>query len=115
MILAGLYFCFLLVSPSFLLPHLSALITLIIPLQCTLQSIALDQAKTAKKADHAVQWCFYWVIYCLLEVSRGWVGIFRPGLKAMFEVIRTVALITVGGPWFGKAALVISHPLHATS
>lgn len=113
--LAGIYLIILLFTPAFLLPHISALITLIIPIQASRQSIALEQSheknKDGKKAEDSVQWCLYWVIWCCFELVRGWIGVWRPGYKAIFEIIRTAGLITVGGPWFGRAGLVSKlHP-----
>lgn len=108
--LGVIYLMFHLVMPAFLLPHLSALTTLIIPVTSTMMSISLesDKKKSAEATDSS-QWNFYWVIYCLFEFARGWVGIWVPGCKAIFEIIRTAGLITVGGPWFGYSGLVCSH------
>jgi len=103
-ILGGSYLFFHLFAPAFLLPHLSALITLIIPINNTLLNIAKEE-KGLKPVD-SPQWSWFWVIYCGFGVVRGWVGIWRPGWKAWLEVIRTGGLICVGGPWFGYAGLV---------
>lgn len=105
--LGGIHFALHLVAPAFLLPHLSALTTLIVPVTGTMMSIAFDSdKKRSSEANDSSQWSFYWVIYCFFEIIRGWVGIWIPGWKAVFEIIRTGGLITVGGPWFGYTGLV---------
>ncbi|CAD6565504.1 MAG: hypothetical protein TREMPRED_001413 [Tremellales sp. Tagirdzhanova-0007] len=49
-----------LLTPTYLLPHLSALITLVIPVQNTLHSLALDQQRDPDGARHSSQWLAYW-------------------------------------------------------
>lgn len=105
--IGAMYFMLHLITPAFLLPHLSALTTLIIPVTCTMRSIAFEKdKKKSGDAKDSSQWCLYWVSYCLFEFGRGWITTWAPGCKAVFEVIRTAGLITVGGPWFGYAGLV---------
>jgi hypothetical protein len=105
-ILGIVYFVFLLISPAFLSPHISALITLVIPVQCTVRTVVMEKVKDVKQSQNAPQWVFYWVIYVLWGMARGWISTFRPGYKAVFEVVRTVGLVVIGGPWFGRAGLV---------
>ena len=105
-----IYFCLHLISPAFILPHLSALVTLIVPIQATLVSVeaGLDEKKGPKGAKDSAQWSLFWAVYGLVEFARGFVVIWRPGWRPIFEIIRTGILITVGGPWFGMSGLV-SH------
>ena len=106
-VVAGaIYFTLHLVTPVFLLPLLSSLVTLAIPVQNTLRCIAVEKAKGAKEAKDGPQWLYYWIIYGVFELIRGAVGIWRPGWKHFFEIARTFGLITVGGPWFGYQGLV---------
>ena len=94
-----------LLTPTYLLPHLSALITLVIPVQNTLHSLALDQQRDPDGARHSSQWLAYWVCYALSEMARGCVAVWRPGWKGAFEITRSIGLVTIAGPWFGRAAL----------
>ena len=87
--------------PVFILPHYSALVTLIIPIQSTLRSVALEG-----NGEDGPQWCVFWTVYSALQMGRGMMGIFLARGMAEYEFIRTVILIAVGGPWFGKAGLV---------
>ena len=102
--LAVIALAFHLVLPAFLLPHYSALITLIPPLQSSLHAVANEVKK--KDAPDAAQWCVYWVIYAVFELARGVVGTFCPAWIPAFELGRTVCLVICAGPWFGKAGLV---------
>ncbi|ORX34600.1 hypothetical protein BD324DRAFT_162114 [Kockovaella imperatae] len=95
-----------LVLPAFLLPHFSALFTLIPPVQSSLQSITLETKKSGRDARDAAQWCIYWVIYTFFELARGSVSVYLPGVVPFFELSRSVCLIICGGPWFGRAGLV---------
>ncbi|WWC64468.1 uncharacterized protein I303_107078 [Kwoniella dejecticola CBS 10117] len=88
--------------PLFILPHLSALITLLIPIQNTISAITSEKAR--RKSD-AAQLLLYWIVYCLLGWLRGGVQIWYPHLKGYFELARSAGLIVVGGPWFGRAGL----------
>lgn len=102
--LAIIYFLLHLVLPAYVLPHLSALVTLIIPLKNTLVSVAKETK--AKKNEDCAQWSWYWVVYGVLGILRGTLGIWNPGWKAGLEIVRSGALICVGGPWFGFEGLV---------
>jgi hypothetical protein len=105
--IAFVYLLLHLVLPAFLLPHLSALVTLIIPVQCTMRSISLELKKGGPSAARdSSQWLGFWVVYCLFGLIRGWVGVCRPGYKAGLEIARTAGLCAVGGPWFGRDGLV---------
>ncbi|OCF61397.1 hypothetical protein L486_01045 [Kwoniella mangroviensis CBS 10435] len=88
--------------PLFLIPHLSAPITLLIPIQNTIHCIVAENGK--KKSDGA-QWCLYWIIYCLTGWIRGAVQIWWPGYRGMVEIGRTSVLVLMDGPWFGRMGL----------
>ncbi|WVQ66879.1 uncharacterized protein L199_005070 [Kwoniella botswanensis] len=88
--------------PLFLIPHLSAPITLLIPIQSTIQCIVSEKGK--KKSDGA-QWCLYWIIYCLTGWVRGAAQIWWPNYRGMVEIGRTSVLVLMGGPWFGRMGL----------
>ena len=90
--------------PAFLLPHYSALITLILPVQSSLHAITCEVKK--KDTADAAQWCVYWVIYALFELARGVAGVFFSAWIPVFELGRTICLVICGGPWFGKRGLV---------
>ncbi|WWD19731.1 hypothetical protein CI109_104195 [Kwoniella shandongensis] len=90
--------------PLFLIPHLSSTITLIIPIQNTVAAIQAEKDDKGKKGE-AGQWLLYWMIYCFLGWGRGWVAIYRPGWRGVFEVGRSGGLVLLGGGWFGRAVL----------
>jgi hypothetical protein len=105
--LALFFFVLHIILPPFLLPHLSALITLTIPTQCTMRSIRIEMDKKSNNAARdSCQWLAYWVVYALFDFGRGWVGIWRPGWKAGFGIVRSAGLVAVAGPWFGREGLV---------
>ena len=95
-------------TPTYLLPHLSALITLVIPVQNTLHSLALDQQRDPNGSRDSSQWLAYWVCYAFSELARGWMAVWRPGWKGAFEISRSIGLVTIAGPWFARAALASS-------
>ena len=103
-IVGAVIVAFHLVLPAFLLPHFSALITLISPVQATMTSVSREVNKSSSK--DAAQWCLYWVIYTLFELVRGLASVYQPGSSPFFEFGRTLCLVICGGPWFGKAGLV---------
>ena len=111
-IIAAIFLILHLVVPVFLMPHLSALITLIIPIQTTLLSLNLEIKKAQGAARDSSQWLGYWVIYAVYEMVRGWIKVYRPGWTGALEVMRSVGLMAVGGPWFARAILV--SPPHQT-
>ncbi|WRT70124.1 uncharacterized protein IL334_007118 [Kwoniella shivajii] len=88
--------------PLFLVPHVSAFITLFIPIQNTINAILLE--KKGKKSD-SPQWALYWIIYCLLGWMRGYVGLWAPNTRGIYEIARSGILVVVGGPWFGREGL----------
>lgn len=106
-ILAVILFTLHLTTPTFLIPHLSAMVTLIIPLQNTIRSINLTVKKNGAGASQdSPQWCAYWLVFIVHQVVRDWLNVFRPGWSRVYEIARTIGLIMLGGPWFGHAAMV---------
>ncbi|WWD03759.1 hypothetical protein V865_001815 [Kwoniella europaea PYCC6329] len=101
-VLISIFLSLHLYLPLFLIPHLSAPITLLIPIQNTIHCIVAEKGK--KKSDGA-QWCLYWIIYCLTGWVRGAVQIWWPGYKGVVEIGRTSLLVLKGGPWFGRMGL----------
>jgi len=75
-------------------------------MQNTLKSIALETKKSKAEAPNSPQWVLYWMVWSLLDGIGGWIYIFRPGWKAIWEIWKVVALVILGGPWFGRASLV---------
>jgi hypothetical protein len=96
----------LLVSPAGWVPHLCAPFVLLIPVQNTLHSMAVETKKGRSDAQDAQQWALYWCVWCVLGLVGGWVETFRPGWKGLWQVGRVVALVIAGGPWFSRASLV---------
>nr|ODO04203.1 hypothetical protein L204_00558 [Cryptococcus depauperatus CBS 7855] len=97
-------------TPLFALPHLSATLTLVCPIWATASTLHMEFGKhpsspgVASRGNGA-QWLLYWMVYIVLEWTRGWIGIYRPGCKGVFEVGRSAMLVTVGGGWFSRSAL----------
>jgi len=106
LVLGFIFLVLHLLTPTFLLPHLSALVTLIIPLQDTLLSLSYEISRNPGAGRDTCQWLAYWVVYVAFEMARGWVAVWRPGWKGAFEVGRSAGLVTVGGPWFSRDVLV---------
>lgn len=105
-LLALIFLLLHLVIPSFILSQLSSLVTLLIPLQNTLNSINLDLNKGPGSSRDTAQWCTYWLVYVGFSTIRGLISAFRPGWRGVFELGRSVGLVMVGGPWFGKDIMV---------
>ncbi|WWC91797.1 uncharacterized protein L201_006744 [Kwoniella dendrophila CBS 6074] len=101
-ILLAIFMLLHLYLPLFIIPHLSALITLIIPIQNTANTIISEKGR--KKTD-AAQSLLYWIIYCLLGWVKGAIQVLYPNFAGLFALARTAILILVGGPWFGRAGL----------
>ncbi|WWC94985.1 hypothetical protein V866_001837 [Kwoniella sp. B9012] len=98
-----LIFLFLhLYLPLFLIPHLSAPITLLIPIQSNIHCIVAEKGK--KQSDGA-QWCLYWIVYCLTGWLRGAVQVWWPGYRGAVEIGRSSVLVLMGGLWFGRMGL----------
>ncbi|WVF70224.1 hypothetical protein IAT40_005013 [Kwoniella sp. CBS 6097] len=91
--------------PLFLIPHLSAAVTLVIPIQNTIKSITAQKGSGSKDNGDAPQWLLYWIVYTIIGWMRGTMSLWRPHWRGVFEVGRSASLIVVGGAWFGRKGL----------
>lgn len=102
--------------PTFLVPHLSALVTLICPLQASLHTLARELDRHTKAKGEPVrpvgdeaQWMMYWLVFFVWEGARSSVLVWRPGWTGVSEIARTLSLVGVGGGWYSRAILVGLH------
>ncbi|WVQ97670.1 hypothetical protein IAU59_004784 [Kwoniella sp. CBS 9459] len=104
-ILFAIFILLHLYLPLCLIPHLSASVTLVIPIQNTVKSIAAQKSSGSKDNGDAAQWLLYWVIYTIFGWMRGTVALWRPHWRGVFEIGRSASLVVVGGAWFGRKGL----------
>ncbi|EIW68919.1 hypothetical protein TREMEDRAFT_62637 [Tremella mesenterica DSM 1558] len=76
---------------------------LLVPLRCTLHSIA-DESGSGRGVD-APQWLGFWLFWFTFQGVSGWVKIWRPGWEKVVSLGGLVGLVTMGGPWWSKAGL----------
>lgn len=105
LVVGATLFILLIALPPSVTFHMSASLTLVIPLQNTLKSIALGH-KSSSKAKDSAQWLAYWVTYTFLGMTGGWIGIVRPAWAWLFELWKTLTLVILAGPWYGRQILV---------
>ncbi|KAL7419191.1 hypothetical protein Q5752_006028 [Cryptotrichosporon argae] len=106
------YLTLLLISPVAFQPAISAAVTLLVPVQSTARSLSAEPQGAGRGGgggggggQDAPQWLVYWPAYAALDAARGWVGIYRPNARWVFEVWRGVVLAVLASGWFGRAVL----------